>query len=124
MLLAWLRGPNALSGRIVAFGEMMLRLSPSGRELLLQTPKLDVWIASAEANVACALPQPSHDVRMVSALPDNPLGDMALRTLRGLGVDVAAIRRAAGRMGLYSSRPASVCDRPRSITTQDIKLKY
>ncbi len=90
-----------MSGRFVAFGEIMLRLSPPGRELLLQTPKLDVWIAGAEANVAGALAQLGHDVRLVSALPENPLGDTAFRTLRGLGVDVSGIRRAAGRMGLY-----------------------
>jgi len=90
-----------MSGRFVAFGEIMLRLSPPGRELLLQTPRLDVWIAGAEANVASALAQLGHDVRLVSALPENPLGDTAFRTLRGLGVDVSAIRRAPGRMGLY-----------------------
>jgi 2-dehydro-3-deoxygluconokinase len=90
-----------MSGRFVAFGEIMLRLSPPGRELLLQTPKLDVWIAGAEANVASALAQLGHDVRMVSALPDDPLGDRAFRTLRGLGVDVSGIRRGPGRMGLY-----------------------
>ena len=39
-------------GTFLAFGEIMLRLSPPGRELLLQTPKLDVWVAGAEANVA------------------------------------------------------------------------
>ena len=38
--------------KMLAFGEIMLRLSPPGRELLLQTPKLDVWVAGAEANVA------------------------------------------------------------------------
>jgi 2-dehydro-3-deoxygluconokinase len=90
-----------MSGRFVAFGEIMLRLSPPGRELLLQTPKLDVWVAGAEANVACALAQLGHDVRMVSALPGNPLGDMAIRTLRGLGVDVSGIHRVPGRMGFY-----------------------
>jgi 2-dehydro-3-deoxygluconokinase len=90
-----------MSKRFVAFGEVMLRLSPPGRELLLQTPKLDVWIAGAEANVASALAQLGHDVRLVTALPETPLGDAALRALRGFGVDVSRIRRAAGRMGLY-----------------------
>ena len=30
---------------IVFFGEIMLRLSPPNRELLLQSAKLDVWVA-------------------------------------------------------------------------------
>lgn len=79
----------------------MLRLSPPGRELLLQTPRLDVWIAGAEANVATALARLGHDVAMVSALPDDALGDAAVCALRGNGVDCGTIIRASGRMGLY-----------------------
>ena len=48
-------------GRFLAFGEIMLRLSPPGRELLMQTPKLDVWVAGAEANVATQLARLGHD---------------------------------------------------------------
>jgi 2-dehydro-3-deoxygluconokinase len=88
-------------GRFVAFGEIMLRLSPPGRELMLQTPRLDVWVAGAEANVAVALAQLGHAATLVSALPDTPIGEGALTTLRGYGVDCSAIRRAPGRMGLY-----------------------
>jgi 2-dehydro-3-deoxygluconokinase len=90
-----------MTGRLVCFGEIMLRLSPPGRELLLQTPKLDVWIAGAEANVATALARLDHKVAMVSAVPDGPLGDAAVHALRGHGVDVTGIARRNGRMGLY-----------------------
>ncbi len=37
--------------KFLAFGEIMLRLSPPGRELLMQTPRFDVWVAGAEAKV-------------------------------------------------------------------------
>jgi 2-dehydro-3-deoxygluconokinase len=87
--------------QFLAFGEVMLRLSPPGRELLLQTPKLDVWTAGAEANVATALAMLGHDVAFASALPEGPLGDAALRNLRGNGVDCTRVQRRAGRMGLY-----------------------
>lgn len=88
-------------GRFVAFGEIMLRLSPPGRELMLQTPRLDVWTAGAEANVATALARLGHETAMVSALPDTPLGDAALTALRGQGVDTRGILRRDGRMALY-----------------------
>ena len=91
----------ASHGRFAAFGEIMLRISPPGRELLLQTPKLDVWIAGAEANVMSALARLGHDAAIISAVPDNALGDAAVETLRGHGVDCRMIRRAQGRMGLY-----------------------
>ncbi|WP_353204878.1 sugar kinase [Sphingomonas sp.] len=87
--------------RFLAFGEIMLRLSPPGRELLLQTPKLDVWVAGAEANVATALARLGHDVGFASAVPDNDLGRSAIATLRGHGIDTSAIQRRGDRMGLY-----------------------
>lgn len=85
----------------LAFGEIMLRLSPPGRELLLQTPRFDVWVAGAEANVATALARLGHDVAFASAVPDNELGDAAITTLRGHGIDTAGIQRCGERMGLY-----------------------
>lgn len=90
-----------MTGRFLAFGEIMLRLSPPGRELLMQTPKLDMWIAGAEANVAGALARLGHDVGFASALPDNDLGRAALTSLRGAGVDTSGIQQRGERMGLY-----------------------
>lgn len=88
-------------GRFVAFGEVMLRMSPPGRELLLQTPRLDVWIAGAEANVVTQLARLGHETALVTALPANPLGEAALTHLRGQGVDTRGIQRREGRMGVY-----------------------
>lgn len=87
--------------KFLAFGEIMLRLSPPGRELLMQTPKFDVWVAGAEANVAVALAKLGHDVGFASALPDNDLGRAALTNLRGAGVDTRGIQFCGDRMGLY-----------------------
>ncbi len=88
-------------GKFLAFGEIMLRLSPPGRELILQTPRFDVWVAGAEANVATALARLGHDVGFVSAVPANDLGDNAVSILRGHGIDTSAIQRRGERMGLY-----------------------
>jgi 2-dehydro-3-deoxygluconokinase len=87
--------------KLLAFGEIMLRLSPPGRELLLQTPRFDVWMAGAEANVATQLAKLGHDVGFASRVPDNDLGRSAIATLRGHGVDTAAIQLGGDRMGLY-----------------------
>jgi 2-dehydro-3-deoxygluconokinase len=88
-------------GRFVAFGEVLLRLSPPGRELILQSPRFDVWVGGAEANVAGALACLGHDVAMVSALPANDLGEAAVSALRGKGVGVDTIQRCGDRVGLY-----------------------
>lgn len=86
---------------VVCFGEVLLRLASPGRELLLQSPRLDVTVAGAEANVAVALSSFGHEARMVSLLPDNALGRAALGELRRHGVDTRGIDFAPGRMGLF-----------------------
>jgi len=88
-------------GRLLAFGEVMLRLSPPGRELLLQTPRLDVWVAGAEANVVTQLAKLGHDVGLATRVPDNDLGRAAVTALRGHGVDTGAVQLSGDRMGLY-----------------------
>lgn len=88
-------------GRVVTFGEVMLRLSSPGHELLLQTPRLDTYVAGAEANVAAALARLGHAASLVTVLPDNPLGDAALADLRSHSIDCSDVRRGTGRMGLY-----------------------
>lgn len=88
-------------GQFLAFGEMMLRLSPPGRELLMQTPRFDVWVAGAEANVVTQLAKLGHDVGFATMVPDNDLGRSAIATLRGHGVDTSAIQFGGERMGLY-----------------------
>lgn len=87
--------------RLLAFGETMLRMSPPGRELLMQTARLNVWVAGAEANVATALARLGHDVGFATRVPDNDLGRSALTTLRGHGIDTAGVRLGGDRMGLY-----------------------
>ena len=86
---------------VTCFGEVLLRLSPPGRQLMAQAQSLDMVVGGAEANVAAALASLGHAVRFAGVLPDNPLGERALATLRGAGVSVQHITRARGRMGLY-----------------------
>ncbi|HEV7287890.1 sugar kinase [Sphingomonas sp.] len=90
-----------MAGRIVCFGELLLRLTAPGRELLMQTGSLDVYVGGAEANVGIGLANLGHDVSMVSAVPDNPLGQAAIRFVRGQGVDTRNVQLRDGRMGLY-----------------------
>ena len=90
-----------MSTRFVCFGELLLRLGAPGRERLLQSPRLDVHVGGAEANVAVALAHFGNTVALISVLPDNALGSAALGEMRRHGVDTTRVRRGAGRMGLY-----------------------
>ncbi|MBL8256345.1 MAG: sugar kinase [Pseudoxanthomonas mexicana] len=88
-------------GKIVCFGELLLRLGAPGRQVLLQSPVLDVHIGGAEANVAVSLARFGHTAHMVGLVADNALGEAALGELRRYRVNTDGVRQAAGRMGLY-----------------------
>lgn len=89
------------SSRIVCFGELLIRLSAPGRELLLQSPQLAVHVGGAEANVAVSLARFGLDAAMVSVVADNALGQAAIGELRRYGVDTRGVVTGDGRMGLY-----------------------
>lgn len=103
-----------MSGRLVCFGEMLVRLSAPQGEMLLQTPRLAAHIGGAEANVAICVSRLGGSAAMATTLPDNPLGHAARDELRRHGVDVSALSYAPGRMGLYFLTPGAVL-RPSEI---------
>jgi 2-dehydro-3-deoxygluconokinase len=96
-----------MNGTIVCLGELLIRLTAPGRELLLQSGRLDVHVGGAEANVAVALSSLGHDTRMVTTVPDNALGGAAVGELRQHGVDTSHIAVGSGRMGLYFVTPGA-----------------
>ena len=90
-----------MSKPIVFFGELLIRLTARGHELLMQSPSLNLHVGGAEANVAVGLANLGHACRMVSRVPDNALGRGAAAAIRAQGVDCARVSTGKGRMGLY-----------------------
>lgn len=90
-----------MTGNVVCFGEILLRMAAPGRELLLQSARFDVQVGGAEANVAVSLARFGHAAAMTGVLPDNALGRAACGELRRHGVDTGHLSFAPGRMGLY-----------------------
>lgn len=89
------------TGPAVFFGELLLRLTAPGHELLLQSPRLDVHVGGAEANVAIGLASLGHACKMVSRVPANALGRAARRAVQSHGIACSSVSEAPGRMGLY-----------------------
>src|SRR5690606_13860418 len=83
---------------VACFGEMLVRLSPPGAVPLTQAGALEVNVGGAEANVAAALASLGTPSRMITALPDNPLGRRAGAALRAAGVDTRFMAFGSGRM--------------------------
>ena len=103
-----------MGGRIVTFGEVMLRLKSPDFERLLQSPTLEATFGGGEANVAVSLAQFGQDVAYITALPKNPITDACVAFLRGKGVDTSLIVQSGERMGIYyleagaNQRPSKV----------------
>ena len=103
-----------MQGQIICFGELLLRLGSPGRQLLLQSPMLEVCTGGAEANVAVSLARFGHRARMVGVVADSSLGESACGELRRHGVDTAGVQKAEGRMGLYFLTPGAI-QRPSEV---------
>ena len=89
-------------GKVVTFGEIMLRLKSPEHERLFQQPRLEATFGGGEANVAVSLSIFGREAAFVTALPDNPVGESALRELRRYDVDVSGIKKTkTGRVGIY-----------------------
>jgi hypothetical protein len=88
---------------VVAFGEMLLRLSPPGFERFFQSPALTAGFGGSEANVAISLARFGLSCRYVTRLPANPLGDAAVRVLAAEGVQTGHVVRGGTRIGIYST---------------------
>ncbi len=92
---------------VVCFGELMLRLSPPGQERFFQSPELRTYFGGSEANTAVSLAHLGRRSEFVTRLPDNAIGDAALRMLRAEGVGTHAIARGGGRLGIYFVEPGA-----------------
>lgn len=92
---------NRMKGRVVTFGESLLRLSPPDHLRWRQAREFEAFFGGAEANVAVSLANFGVPVQYVTCLPDNELGLACRESLHqyGVGTDFFAIR--GERLGLY-----------------------
>jgi 2-dehydro-3-deoxygluconokinase len=117
----------SFNGRVVTFGEMMLRLKTPGQERFFQSPVFEATFGGGEANVAVSAACLGLDVSYITVLPQNPIADACIADLRCKGVDTSLIIRDGERMGIYfleagaNQRPSRVIyDRANSaIATAD-----
>ena len=96
-----------MTGMVLCFGEMLLRLAAPDRGHLFQESRLDAHFGGAEANVAVALARIGAPAAVITTLPHGSIGDAALEPVRAAGVDVSRVLRADGRLGLYFLSPPS-----------------
>jgi 2-dehydro-3-deoxygluconokinase len=87
--------------KIVAFGEVMMRLQVPGYELLTQANTLQYSFSGTGVNVASAMTKLGYNGYLVTKLPDNPLGDAAVAFLQRLGIGRDFISKGGKYVGMY-----------------------
>jgi len=101
-------------GKIITFGEIMLRLAPSGYNRFFQNDQFEATFGGGEANVAVSLANFGMEAALVTKLPSHAIGQGAVNALRALGVDTSKIVRGGDRVGIYylekgAAQRGSVC---------------
>lgn len=100
--------------KIVTFGEVLLRFSKSNHLRLSQGNDMNANFGGSEANVAVSLAMLGNEVRYVTRLPNNDIGEACRLTLREYGLDTRHVVWGGDRLGTYyfedaaSMRPSRV----------------
>ena len=87
--------------RLVALGEIMMRLNPKGYLRIKQAEQFEATYAGGEANVCVAVANLGMDASYVTKLPDQEIGQACANELRRYGVDTQYMVRGGDRLGIY-----------------------
>ena len=102
-----------IMGKIVTFGEIMLRLKSPAKERLFQSGMLESVFGGSEANVAVSLAIFGKESEYVTALPDNDIGRAVISSLSYYGVNVNSVNKES-RLGIYFLEDGA-CQRPSKV---------
>lgn len=117
-----------MTGKVITFGEIMLRLAPEGYYRFTQAETYGATYGGGEANVAVSLANFGLNAGFITKLPNHEIGQAGVNSLRRFGVDTSEIVRGGDRVGIYylekgaSQRPSKVIyDRAGSSIATAIK---
>jgi 2-dehydro-3-deoxygluconokinase len=88
-------------GKVLNFGELLLRICPDGDGAWLAENKLPFYVGGAELNVATALALWDVPSAYFTALPVNFMSDQLIAYLDKCKIDTSKIQHSGDRIGLY-----------------------
>ena len=101
--------------QIVTFGEVLMRLSPEGNKKFIQSNLLEFYFGGTEVNVGISIANFGGNVKHISCISDDFVGDTAISYLRKFGVNTSSIVRSKQPLGVYFLEVGAVM-RPSSIS--------
>ena len=87
--------------KVSAFGEVMMRCSVPNKKKLFQSNNLEYMFSGTGLNVVGQLRRFGLDTELITKLPENPLGEAAISSIQGLGIDTSKISKGGEFMGIY-----------------------
>ncbi|AYN02537.1 sugar kinase [Chryseobacterium sp. 3008163] len=91
---------DSFLNKILCFGELLLHFAPDFEGNWLNNQSVKIFVGGAEYNVASALAQWNNQVKLLSALPDNFLGNQLESQLKNKGIEILAGKNN-GRIGTF-----------------------
>lgn len=88
-------------GKVVSFGEILLRICPDLNDDWVGNGQLPFFIGGAELNVATALALWGIDSEYVSAMPNNIITEGILADLKQKNIGTEAVALLGSRLGIY-----------------------
>ena len=88
-------------GKVLNFGELLLRICPDAAGDWLRKNELPFYVGGAELNVATALALWGIPSAYLTALPPNSLTEQLVGYIQDLNIDTTAIQYTGERVGLY-----------------------
>ena len=87
--------------KVLCFGELLLRVSPSQNENWLKANAVHVYVGGAEFNVAAALSKWGVPVSYCTVVPDNYFSKKIADELQQKNIDTSLIHFSGKRIGIY-----------------------
>ncbi len=88
-------------GKVLSFGELLLRICPDGDGEWLAENKLPFYVGGAELNVATALALWDVPSAYFTALPENFMAEQIMGYMDNCKIDTSKIYHGGDRIGLY-----------------------
>lgn len=88
-------------GKLLLVGDPLIRISPMDHQMLSSSCSAELFFGGSEVNIARTIGGFGGKVSLLTALPDNPVGQAFQRFLQHSFIDTSLIKWQGKRVGIY-----------------------
>ena len=87
--------------KIITFGEVLMRLSPRGNKKFIQSNLMEFYFGGTELNVGISIANFGGEVKHISSISDDFIGNTAISYINKFGLDTSGIVYSKRPLGIY-----------------------